>query len=402
MSNSKRRKSEYDVDSNKIVTFCRKNVKYISAGILTVALVVVLFMTVGDSKSGEDSTSLGTESSASGEQGEEGDGGQQQAEEQEDYDYEVDMPEIKELMSTYYNSYAAGDVDKLDSITESLSDMEKSYIKMMNDYVENYTNVVCYSQKGKEDGTYLASATFSMKFHGVEDGLPGMDFFYIQTNDQGKLYIDSLYCPFNRQTEEQETDPEIEKLIEDFMENKDVSKLHQDCQDEYDKAIASNEDLGKMEVTMKSAIKDWKDAYDPDAQEDKEKQEENKEKEEQEKEEKKKKKEKKIKEEEQKKQEEAESQEPEAPAEDGNEAAPEENTEENTGSSGLNYVPEGTVLTANDGYNVRVSMSESAELIGTTGIGDSITIVLSYAEGWTKVEWNGQTGYIRTDLLLNN
>ena len=95
MSNSKRRKSEYDVDSNKIVTFCRKNVKYISAGILTVALVVVLFMTVGDSKSGEDSTSLGTESSASGEQGEEGDGGQQQAEEQEDYDYEVDMPEIK-------------------------------------------------------------------------------------------------------------------------------------------------------------------------------------------------------------------------------------------------------------------------------------------------------------------
>ena len=111
---------------------------------------------------------------------------------------------------------------------------------------------------------------------------------------------------------------------------------------------------------------------------------------------------KKKKEEEQKKQEEAESQEPEAPAEDGNEAAPEENTEENTGSSGLNYVPEGTVLTANDGYNVRVSMSESAELIGTTGIGDSITIVLSYAEGWTKVEWNGQTGYIRTDLLLNN
>jgi len=96
-------------------------------------LVVVLFMTVGDSKSGEDSTSLGTESSASGEQGEEGDGGQQQAEEQEDYDYEVYMPEIKELMSTYYNSYAAGDVDKLDSITESLSDMEKSYIKIMDD-----------------------------------------------------------------------------------------------------------------------------------------------------------------------------------------------------------------------------------------------------------------------------
>ena len=47
-------------------------------------------------------------------------------------------------------------------------------------------------------------------------------------------------------------------------------------------------------------------------------------------------------------------------------------------------------------------MNESAELVGTTAEGDSIKVILSYAEGWTKVEWNGQTGYIRTDLLLNN
>ena len=63
---------------------------------------------------------------------------------------------------------------------------------------------------------------------------------------------------------------------------------------------------------------------------------------------------------------------------------------------------EGKVLTANSSYNVRKSMSETAELVGTTAEGDSITVILSYAEGWTKVEWNGLTGYIRTDLLLNN
>ena len=65
-------------------------------------------------------------------------------------------------------------------------------------------------------------------------------------------------------------------------------------------------------------------------------------------------------------------------------------------------MPEGKVLTASSGYNVRKSMNESAELVGTTAEGDSIKVILSYAEGWTKVEWNGQTGYIRTDLLLNN
>ncbi len=65
-------------------------------------------------------------------------------------------------------------------------------------------------------------------------------------------------------------------------------------------------------------------------------------------------------------------------------------------------MPDGKVLTATGGYNVRVSMNESAELVGTTAVGDTITVILSYAEGWTKVEWNGTTGYIRTDLLLAN
>ena len=90
---------------------------------------------------------------------------------------------------------------------------------------------------------------------------------------------------------------------------------------------------------------------------------------------------------------------PEAPKEE--EAQPEDTSSEDA-SSGINYVPEGKVLTASSSYNVRKSMNESAELIGTTAEGDSIKVILSYAEGWTKVEWNGLTGYIRTDLLLNN
>lgn len=414
MSNSNRRKSEYDVDSNKIVAFCKKNVKYISAGILTVALILVLAMTVGDSKGGKDTGSQG--SVASGQQKEEGQEQTQDSEEgtqdpgtkEAGAEYEVDLPEVKELVSTYYNSYAAADVDKLDSITESLSDMEKSYIKMMNDYVESYSNVTCYTKAGKEEGSYLASATFNMKLADVEGSLPGMDFFYIRTNDKGKLYIDSLYCPFNRQMEEQKTDPEIEGLIEGFGAMEGIAKLHQDCQSEYDAMINSDEDLKKVANTMTKAIQEWKKSYDPDAEKkEAEKAAAQEEKKKKKAEKKKKEEEKKKQEEEEKKQQEEQKQQEEA-AGNQEEAAPEEssgqedNSEGGTNSSGLNYVPEGTVLTANDGYNVRVSMNESAELIGTTGIGDSITVILSYAEGWTKVEWNGQTGYIRTDLLLNN
>lgn len=99
------------------------------------------------------------------------------------------------MISTYYNSYAAGDIEKLESITQSLSDMEKSYIKMMDEHVESYSDVTCHTKESSEEGAYMVSATFNMNFGGVEGGLPGMDFFYVRTNEEGKLYIDNLYSP---------------------------------------------------------------------------------------------------------------------------------------------------------------------------------------------------------------
>jgi uncharacterized protein YgiM (DUF1202 family) len=37
--------------------------------------------------------------------------------------------------------------------------------------------------------------------------------------------------------------------------------------------------------------------------------------------------------------------------------------------------------------------------VGLAYQGDVVKVIQSYAEGWTKVEWNGQTGYIKTDLI---
>ena len=64
-----------------------------------------------------------------------------------------------------------------------------------------------------------------------------------------------------------------------------------------------------------------------------------------------------------------------------------------------NSIAEGTVITLSDSVNIRSGMSESDSKIGTAFTGEKVTVVMSYAEGWTKVTWNGQTGYIKTSLL---
>ena len=62
-------------------------------------------------------------------------------------------------------------------------------------------------------------------------------------------------------------------------------------------------------------------------------------------------------------------------------------------------LPQGKEITLSDSVNVRVSMSETADRVGLAFKGDTVKVIQSYAEGWTKVEWNGQTGYIKTELI---
>lgn len=71
----------------------------------------------------------------------------------------------------------------------------------------------------------------------------------------------------------------------------------------------------------------------------------------------------------------------------------------NRNSSSPSYFPEGKSITLTQTVNVRASMSESADLVGLAYQGDVVTVIMSYAEGWTKVSWNDQTGYVKTDVL---
>ncbi len=63
------------------------------------------------------------------------------------------------------------------------------------------------------------------------------------------------------------------------------------------------------------------------------------------------------------------------------------------------YYNEGDRITLSESVNVRQSMSENADRVGLAYQGDVVTVIMSYAEGWTKVSWNGQTGYVKTEYL---
>lgn len=59
---------------------------------------------------------------------------------------------------------------------------------------------------------------------------------------------------------------------------------------------------------------------------------------------------------------------------------------------------DGVIYTVDDLVNVRVAPSETSEILTTVNAGDEI-IKLGESDNWTRVSINGQTGYIRSDLL---
>lgn len=74
-------------------------------------------------------------------------------------------------------------------------------------------------------------------------------------------------------------------------------------------------------------------------------------------------------------------------------------TQQTQPTSRTSYYSEGDRITLTQSVNIRTGMSENAERVGLAYQGDVVTVIMSYAEGWTKVTWNGQTGYAKTEFL---
>lgn len=423
-------KDKINKDSIKrVLAFVKEHIRYFVAGVLFLVLVIVLVTCVNPKKNGSGEEVNSTEATEAGVEA-----------------YQVDAYEnVNNLIAQYYTAYAAGDMTALTALATPVSENEQSYITLFSQYVEEYRNIKCYTKSGLDANSYMVSVAMEIKFTGVETTAPGLDFFYVRTNEDGSLYIDNLYSQYNLANQENALDTSIQNLIYKFENEEDVIALQQEVQGLYDAAVAADANLSTMiSTTIPSAITNWVTELAAQSTETPT----------------------------EAPAEEAVPETPaeETPAETPAEETPAETPEEatpvtetltatdrvnvraaadtnaeklgavemgekviRTGTEGdwsiIDYngqkgyvkseyltsgtvtseepeesnsgaaLSEGTVVRLENTVNIRSSMSETADKVGTAYAGESVTVVMSYAEGWTKVKWNSKTGYIKTSLL---
>ena len=232
----------------KFTDFFVKYRRYFCAAVLFVVLVVILVKCTGLQKDQKE-TQNGTQ------------GVTQTTEYQEIGKLQKDADaELVTLMENYYAAYAGGDTDSLEMIAQPLSDNEKSYITTFSEYYEDYQNITCYSTKGATDDSYLVSVCYDLKFKGVDTPAPGMDFFYVERDGKGNLIINNIYSAYNFNFLDQDLDANLYSLILAYEKSDEVVALQKEVQTSYNEAVKSDEKLANMVGgTLRNAMAKWRE-----------------------------------------------------------------------------------------------------------------------------------------------
>ena len=233
---------------DNIKQFCAENKKYVGVAGVLVGLILILIVVVAGGNNGRQSnTEAGSQTEIS----------------VKDFEFEKDYTndakdDISTLLADYYKAYVGDDLDTLGKLATPMSDNEKSYIGVVSQYYESVNDITPYTKNGLKKGTYFVSVKNSIKFTGVDTQAPTLDFFYIETDKDGKLFINNVYSNFNRTYCENELDDDIMELISKYTASSEFADLHEEVQKAYEQAVGSDANLKTMlETTLTGAIKQW-------------------------------------------------------------------------------------------------------------------------------------------------
>lgn len=346
----------------KIKNICLSYKKYICAFLLFIAFVVVLRVCdetdeyAADFEDSEIEVVDNTESEESATETE--------FVFQETFDVDS-QSEMRDLLTTYYDAYTSNNIAELEKVAYPLNENEKSYIGVLSKYYSKIDKFTYYSKPAAKQGEYFVSVENEIAFDGLKTNAPALDFFYVQTDENGKLYINNVYSIFNLTFLYDKVDSDVYSLVREYMQQPDFIALQQKVESAYDEALAKDSDLaGVVQKTLDSAIKKWHAEVQASSLKDESDSEKS-----------------------------TEKQEASDKKEDNKNK--DEKTDNNQQET---QVAQKTKVTTKDIVNVRKSADADSEQLGQFTEGAELT-KLGEEGDWTIIEFQGGKGYVKTEFL---
>ena len=153
------------------------------------------------------------------------------------------IPEVNSFFEKYYDAMASGDLDALSTMNNYIDDTERIRIQENSKYIDQYENLDVYTKTGPVEGTYLAYVYSEIKFRDYETLVPGMQAYYLCTDDQGNLYVN-----------DGEEDATVTSYIREVSLQDDVVDLNNKVAVAYNDMLAEDEELSAFLVDLTSTI----------------------------------------------------------------------------------------------------------------------------------------------------
>lgn len=245
--------------------------------------------------------------------------------------------DVNDFIGDYYSAMAEGDIDHILQMNNYIPDIEKITIEENSKYIEEYKDIDVYTKAGPVEGSYIAYVYSETKFKDYETVVPGMQAFYLCTDDNNELYIN-----------DGDESTAVTSYIREVSLQDDVVDLNNKVAVAYNDMLAEDEDLSAFLVDLTETIV-------------------------------------------------ASVGESLAAAEGSEtEETVEETEEENGGQTVLTKV---TKVKATDVVNIRTSDSETADKLGKASVGEEFTLLEERGNGWSKIEYQGKEAFMKSEYL---
>lgn len=251
-------------------------------------------------------------------------------------------PEINELIEKYHKALAENDEETIKKYLLYVNENELVNIAVKSQYIESYNDIHCYTQEGYEEGSYYVYVSYQLKLADFDVMIPGLIGLYYCPNEAGEYHI-------YRKAD----------MSENVLDNYYTAYMKQEVQDLYNKVdlnyneiIDSNPDLKAYmdgfeemvteEMVKMIAIRESSEALQASEME----------------------------------------------------SASSETQSESATSEVVTETVKATTT-----VNVRSSDSETADKLGKVTTGTTLTRIEARVNGWSKVLYEGQEGYIKSEFL---
>ena len=256
---------------------------------------------------------------------------------------------IYTLIATYYNAMATGDEETLRSVCDEISDKDMYRYVELSQYIYYYPTLEIYTKTGPEEGSVIAYVYYKISFVGHEEEVPGYQALYICTNDQGGLYI-----------KRGENSEEVNEYIKTVSTQDDVVEFNNKITVEYNELMVDHPEVLQYisELDSQVSIAVGEKLANQVA---------------------------------------GETQVAEAGTEEGSTDGQDTQTENGEQQEAEDQGPQ--YVTTTTTVNVRSSDSEQADKLGKVSGGTKLQVLEQRPNGWTKVDYEGKEGYIKTEFL---